>query len=109
MRRRRRRTKRRKKTRGEGWIGEGERTEAVRSMGGEEGGEGPKVTRGLRMTEVVIGGKDWAARGESGPIGVAEEGRDGTGIALIVPFWRNGASRRSQQKDIHLSGELETA
>ena len=44
----------------EGWrlvskgIGECERSGAVRSMGGEEGGEGPKVTRGLRMTEVVI-------------------------------------------------------
>ena len=35
-------------------IEECERAEAVRSMGGEEGGEGPKVTRGLRMTEVVI-------------------------------------------------------
>jgi hypothetical protein len=74
-------------------IGECERTEAVRSIGGEKGGEGPKVTRGLRMTEVVIGGRHWAARGESGPKGVAEEGRDGTGIAIIVPFWRNGASR----------------
>ena len=61
------------------------------------------------MTEVVIGGRDWAARGESGPIGVAEEGRDGTGIAIIVPFWRNGASRKSKQKDINLSGELEAA
>jgi hypothetical protein len=31
------------------------RAEAVRSMGGEEGGRGPKVTRGLRVAEVVIG------------------------------------------------------
>ena len=61
------------------------------------------------MMEVVIRGRDWAARGELGPIGVAEEGRDGTGIALIVPFWKNGASRRSQQKDINLAGELEAA
>ena len=49
------------------------------------------------MTEVVIGRTDWEVRGESGPIGVAEEGRDGTGIALIVPFWRNGVSRRRHQ------------
>ena len=61
------------------------------------------------MTEVVIRGRDWAARGESGPIGVAEEGSDGTGIALIVPFLRNGASGRSQLKDINLSIELEAA
>ena len=33
-------------------------------MGGEEGGEGPKVTRGLRVTEVVIGRKD-EGRGEA--------------------------------------------
>ena len=45
------------------------------------------------MMEVVIRGRDWAARGELGPIGVAEEGRDGTGIALIMPFWRNGATK----------------
>ncbi len=46
-------------------IGECERrAEAVRSMGGEEGGEGPKVTRGLRVTEVVIGRKD-KERGEA--------------------------------------------
>jgi hypothetical protein len=91
-------------------IEECERTEAVRSIGGEEGGKGPKVTRGLQVTEVVIRGRDCATRGESGPIGVAEEGRDGTtGIALIVPFWRNGASRRSQLKDINLSIELEAA
>ena len=51
------------------------------------------------MTEVVIGRRDGAVREESGPIGVAEEGRDGTCIALIVLFWR------SQQKDINLSGE----
>ena len=48
-------------------IGECERrAEAVRSMGGEEGGEGPKVTRGLRVMEVVIGRRDGAAREESG-------------------------------------------
>ena len=35
-------------------IGECERAEAARSMGGEVGGEGPKVTRGLRTTEVVV-------------------------------------------------------
>ena len=99
----------------EGWrlvpkgIGECERVGAVRSMGGEEGGEGPKVTRGLRVTEVVIGRRDGAAREESGPIGVAEEGRGETGIALIVPFWRNGVSRRSQLKDLNSSIELETA
>ena len=52
-------------------IEECEGTEEIRSMGGEEGGEGPKVTRGLRMTELVIGGRDWTARGESRPIGVA--------------------------------------
>ena len=53
--------------------------------------------------------KGLGSEGESGPIGVAEEGCDGTGIALIVPFWRNGASRKSQRKDINLSGELEAA
>ncbi len=49
----------------EGWrlvskgIGECERrAEAVRSIGGEEGGEGPKVTRGLRVPEVVKGRRD---------------------------------------------------
>ena len=68
-------------------------------MDGEEGGEGPKVTRGLRVTEVVIGGRDGTAREKPGPRGVAEEGCDGPGNALIVPFWRNGASRRSQLKD----------
>ena len=78
-------------------IEECEWAKADRSMGREEEGEGPKVTRGLRMTEVVIvKRRDGAAREESGPRGVAEEGRDGTGIALIVTFWRNGASRRSQ-------------
>ena len=61
------------------------------------------------MTEVVIGGRHWAAREESGSKGVAEEGRDGTGIAIIVPFWRNGASQRSQLKDIILSIKLEAA
>ena len=40
------------------------RAEAVRSMGGEEGGRGPKVTRGLRVTEVVIGRRD-GGRGEA--------------------------------------------
>ena len=74
-------------------------------MGREEEGEGPKITRGLRMTEVVMGRRDWAAREESGLRGVVAKGRDGTGIALIVPFSRNGASRRSQQKDISFSGE----
>ena len=65
-------------------IGECEiRAEAVRSMGREEGGEGPKVTRGLRVTEVVIGRRDGTAREEPGPRGVAEEGCDGTGNALI--------------------------
>ncbi len=55
----------------EGWrlvskgIGEFERrAEAVRSIGGEEGGEGLKVTRGLRVTEVVIGRRD-GGRGEA--------------------------------------------
>ena len=54
----------------EGWrlvskgIGECERAGAVRSMGGKEGGEGPKVTRGLRVTEVVIGRRD-GGRGEA--------------------------------------------
>ena len=48
-------------------IGECERrAEAVRSMGGEEGGEGPKVTRGLRVTEVVIGRRDGTAIEEPG-------------------------------------------
>jgi hypothetical protein len=49
----------------EGWrlvtkgIGECERrAEAVRSIGGEEGGKGPKVTRGLRVPEVVKGRRD---------------------------------------------------
>ena len=51
------------------------------------------------MTEVDIGRREGAAREESGPIGVSEEGRDWTCIALIVLFWR------SQQKDINLSGE----
>ena len=90
-------------------IGECEGTEAVRSIGEEERGEGSKVTRDPRMPEVVKGGRHWAARGESGPKGVAEEGRDETGIAIIVPFWRNGASRRSQLKDLDFSIELETA
>ena len=45
-------------------IGECERTEAVRSMSGKEGWEGPKVTRGLRVTEVVIGRRD-GGRGEA--------------------------------------------
>jgi hypothetical protein len=68
-------------------IGECEkRAEAVRSMGGEEGGEGPKVIRGLGVTEVVIGRRDWTAREEPGPRGVAEEGCEGTGNALIVPL-----------------------
>ena len=67
-------------------------------MDGEEGGEGPKVTRGLQVTEVVIGRRDGSAREEPGPRGLAEEECDGMGNALIVPFWRNGASRRSQQK-----------
>ena len=90
-------TKRRKKVRG--WrlvsrgIGACERTEAVRSVSGKEGGEKPKVTRGLRMTEVVIRRRDGAARKESESRGVAKEERDGTGIALIVPLWKNGASR----------------
>jgi hypothetical protein len=35
------------------------------------------------MTEVVIGRRNGAAREESGPIGVAKEGRDGTGIAVL--------------------------
>ncbi len=84
-------------------IGECERrAEAVRSMGEEEGGEGPKVTRGLRVTEVVIGRRDGTAREEPGPRGVAEEG---VMDALIVPFWKNGASRRSQQQDINFSGQ----
>jgi hypothetical protein len=54
----------------EGWrlvskeMGECERAGAVRSMGGKEGGEGPKVTRGLRVTEVVIGRRD-GGRGEA--------------------------------------------
>jgi len=54
----------------EGWrlvskgIGECERAGAVRSMSGKEGGEGPKVTRGLRVTEVVIGRRD-GGRGEA--------------------------------------------
>ena len=54
----------------EGWrlvskgIGECERAGAVRSMGGEEGGRGPKVTRGLRVAEVVIGRRD-GGRGEA--------------------------------------------
>jgi hypothetical protein len=34
------------------------RAEAVRSIGGEEGGRGPNVTRGLRVTKVVIGRRD---------------------------------------------------
>ena len=86
-------TKRRKKMRR--WrlvskgIGACERTEAVRSVGGKE----PKVNRGLRMTEVVIERRDGAARKESESRGVAKKERDGTGIALIVPFWKNGASR----------------
>jgi hypothetical protein len=53
----------------EGWrlvskgIGECERrAEAVRLIGGEEGGEGPKVTRGLRVTELVIGRRDGQQR-----------------------------------------------
>ena len=33
-------------------------------MSGKEGGEGPKVTRGLRVTEVVIGRRD-GGRGEA--------------------------------------------
>ena len=45
-------------------IGECERAGAVRSMSGKEGGEGPKVTRGLRETEVVIGRRD-DGRGEA--------------------------------------------
>ena len=46
-------------------IGEFERrAEAVRSIGGEEGGEGPKVTRGLRVPEVVKGRRD-GGRGEA--------------------------------------------
>ena len=54
----------------EGWrlvskgIGECERAGAVRSIGGEEGGEEPKVTRGLRVTEVVIGRRE-GGRGEA--------------------------------------------
>jgi hypothetical protein len=70
-------------------IGECERrAEAVRSMGEEDGGEGPKVTRGLRAMEVVIGRRDGTARKEPGSRGVAEEGCDGTGNALIVPLGR---------------------
>ena len=104
------RTKRRKRMRDRGWcrtkgIEECEWAKAVRSMGREEEGEGPKVTRGLRMTEVVMGRRDWATREESRLRGVVAKRRDGTGIALIVPFSRNGASRRSQQKDISFSGE----
>ena len=45
-------------------IGECERAGADRSMSGKEGGEGPKVTRGLRGTEVVIGRRD-GGRGEA--------------------------------------------
>ncbi len=45
-------------------IGECERTVAVRSMSDKEGGEGPKVTRGLRVTEYVIGRRD-GGRGEA--------------------------------------------
>ena len=54
----------------EGWmmvskgIGECERAGAVRSIGGKEEGEGPKVTRGLRVTEVVIGRRE-GGRGEA--------------------------------------------
>ena len=66
------------------------RAETVRSMGGEEGGRGPKVTRGLRVTEVVIGRRDGTAREEPGPRGVAEEGCDGRGNGLMIMlFWRN--------------------
>ena len=52
----------------EGWrmvskgIGECERAGAVRSIGGKEGVEGPKVIRGLRVTEVVIGRRDGGRR-----------------------------------------------
>jgi len=99
----------------EGWrlvskgMGECEGTEAVRSMGEEEGGEGPKVTRGLRTTEEVVGGMDWPAREELGIGRVAEEGSDaGQDMDLIVPFSRNGASRRSQQKVTNLAGEAGT-
>ncbi len=45
-------------------IGECERAGAVRSMSGKEGGEGSKVTRSLRVTEVVIGRRD-GGRGEA--------------------------------------------
>ena len=87
-------TKRRKKMRGWRLVSKGiGACEAVRSVGGKEGGEKPKVTRGLRMTEVVIERRDGAARKESGSRGVAKKERDGTGIALIVPFRKNGASR----------------
>ena len=94
----------RTKRRDGGWCRSGvEGDKGVRKGGSGKidgwgkGGEGPKVTRGLRMTEVVIvKRRDGAARKESGPRGVAEEGCDRTGIALIVTFWRNGASRRSQ-------------
>ena len=96
----------------EGWrlvskgIGECEWAEAVRSMGGGGGGEGPKVTRGLRTTEELVGGRDRPAREELGIGRVAEEGSDaGQDMDLIVPFSRNGASRRSQQKVTNLAGE----
>ena len=42
-------------------------------MGGEDGREGPKVARGLQVTEVVIGRRDGTAREEPGPRGVAED------------------------------------
>jgi hypothetical protein len=99
----------------EGWrlvskgIGECEWAEAVRTMGGGRGGEGPKVTRGLLTTEEVVGGRDWPAREELGIGRVAEGGSDaGQDMDLIVPFSRNGASWRSQQKVTILTPPMET-
>ncbi len=51
------------------------RVRKARSMSGKEGGKGPKVTRGLRVTEVVIGRRD-GGRGEAeraAAVGMEEE------------------------------------
>ena len=81
-------------------IGECERARAVRSMGGKEGGEGPKVTRGLRVTEVVIGRRD-GGRGEAeraAAVGREEElEEEGRKIERGADSWVESTEEESEE------------
>ncbi len=81
-------------------IGECERAGAVRSMSGKEGGEGPKVTQGLRVTEVVIGRRD-GGRGEAERAAAVrreeEQEEEGGGMDRGADSWVESTERESEE------------